>query len=1004
MFKRKRKRFKRKARQKAKLARFAVAGLASVTIGAVGMCDSVSIYADTESVTALPVVTTADISQPVTEEVTANTSVTSEEAPASTTLSNEPVTTPTSTESSEESEVQLTTETSSVQTIGESTTTTTVGTTLSTTGDKGVEEPRVKDVSETTTAEQAESAEKTKTKDSKELVKEPKTTQTDKNGLKELLVTTEEKDGTVLIPESDSTTLLSAGTPSIGLRGDYRYSGCVQWVKDRSRTLLGIVLPNTGYNKYGLPGASAYWTVLPRYGYQTGSEPAKNAVAVWEHNPVAVYGSNNYGHVAFVEDVNGDHVTISQGGVPGNWGGHLGVSNKGYSKSQVAGIAGKFLGYVYLREKPAPPPPPAVNRYNGEQLAAQVGRSVSDGDYHIVSTADQNLGVDVQGANPANGTNVWLWDSVTSPHQIITVKHLGGGSYTLVHKATGNSMDATSAEPGANVNAYALHGAVNQQWILKPNGDSFEIVNRHSGLVLDIAGGKIAQGTNIQLWEANNSIAQKFKFVSVDTDAKRTIADGTYHIISKFNEQMGLNEAGGGTENYSNAQINSNLLDSKQKFDVKYLGNGYYTIISKTTGRQLDAFGNSSHNGSNVVFHNANNSEAQQWIIKDAGGGFFEIISKKKNMALDTDGSAGVAKEGGNVQLYIRHKGPNQLWRFAPEPQSIKLSATEETMLVGSKRKVTATVSPSNASSLAVSWKSTNPSIVTVNNGELTAVSAGQADIIVTTLAGDKIAVLRVTVNKKITPGWRTDAKGSRYQYADGRYHTNGIKQIDGKWYFFNASGYMSTGWQKVENTHYYFKSSGAMAANEWIDHTYYVDISGKWIPSKKLATPGWKKDSKGYWYQYADATYHKNGMKQIGGKWYYFNSAGYMSTGWQKVEGRHYYFKSSGAMAANEWIDHTYYVDISGKWIPSKKLASPGWKKDAKGYWYQHADATYPKNAWRLIDKKWYYFDGSGYMVTGWRNIKNKWYYFYPSGHMARNTYINKYYVNNEGVWIVAK
>lgn len=916
MFKRKRKRFKHEAKQKAKLARFAVAGLASVTIGAVGMCDSVSIYADTESVTALPVVTTADTSQPVTEEVTTNTSVTSEEAPASTTLSNEPVTTPTSSGSSEESEVQLATETSSVQTTGESTTTTTVETTSSTTGDKGVEEPRVKDVPETTTAEQAESAEKTKTKDSKELVKEPKITTTDKNGLKDLF------KGDSTLKGTSGEEVVQTAASSVNYSKPVNANITTGWNGYPGHTGVDYAVPSgtpvraakAGVVKFAGNGANHSWMTW------------KAGICVLLQHDDGLH--TGYAHLSSVSVATGTRVRQGQiigysGDTGQTTGPHLHFEMLPASPNFInSHTSGRIDPTPYIANAPyltdAPPPPPAVNRYNGEQLAAQVGQSVSDGDYHIVSTADQNLGVDVQGASPANGTNVWLWDSVTSPHQIITVKHLGGGSYTLVHKATGNSIDATSAEPGANVNAYALHGAVNQQWILKPNGDSFEIVNRHSGLVLDIAGGKIAQGTNIQLWEANNSIAQKFKFVSVDADAKRTIADGTYHIISKFNEQMGLNEAGGGTESYSNAQINSNLLDSKQKFDVKYLGNGYYTIISKTTGRQLDVFGNSSHNGSNVVFHNANNSEAQQWIIKDAGGGFFEIISKKKNMALDTDGSAGVAKEGGNVQLYIRHKGPNQLWRFAPEPQSIKLSATEETMLVGSKRKVTATVSPSNASSLAVNWKSTNPSIVTVNNGELTAVSAGQADIIVTTLAGDKIAVLRVTVNKKITPGWRTDAKGSRYQYADGRYHTNGIKQIDGKWYFFNASGYMSTGWQKVEKTHYYFKSSGAMAANEW--------------------------------------------------------------------------------------IDHTYYVDISGKWIPSKKLASPGWKKDAKGYWYQHADATYPKNAWKLIDKKWYYFDGSGYMVTGWRNIKNKWYYFYPSGHMARNTYINKYYVNNEGVWIVAK
>lgn len=92
---------------------------------------------------------------------------------------------------------------------------------------------------------------------------------------------------------------------------DYQSNGCVRWVKDCARQKLGIQLPGTGYNAYGLAGASAYWKNLPA-NYTRGTEPAANALAVWEFSSNRTY--KNYGHVAYVESVSGDTITLTEGG------------------------------------------------------------------------------------------------------------------------------------------------------------------------------------------------------------------------------------------------------------------------------------------------------------------------------------------------------------------------------------------------------------------------------------------------------------------------------------------------------------------------------------------------------------------------------------------------------------------------------------------------------------------------------------------------------------------
>ena len=56
-------------------------------------------------------------------------------------------------------------------------------------------------------------------------------------------------------------------------------------------------------------------------------------------------------------------------------------------------------------------------------------------------------------------------------------------------------------------------------------------------------------------------------------------------------------------------------------------------------------------------------------------------------------------------------------------------------------------------------------------------------------------------------------------------------------------------------------------------------------------------------------------------------------------------------------------------------------WKSDNNGWWYQHSDGTYSKNAWEEIDGKWYVFDENGYMRTGWIDWNGEQYYCDNSG-----------------------
>jgi len=80
----------------------------------------------------------------------------------------------------------------------------------------------------------------------------------------------------------------------------------------------------------------------------------------------------------------------------------------------------------------------------------------------------------------------------------------------------------------------------------------------------------------------------------------------------------------------------------------------------------------------------------------------------------------------------------------------VSLNKAAATLTVGGTETLTATVAPPDATNKAVTWASDNTAVVTVNNGTITAVVAGTANITVTTADGGKTATCAVTVQAAI--------------------------------------------------------------------------------------------------------------------------------------------------------------------------------------------------------------------------------------------------------------
>ncbi|MBR4826702.1 MAG: Ig domain-containing protein, partial [Bacteroidales bacterium] len=87
------------------------------------------------------------------------------------------------------------------------------------------------------------------------------------------------------------------------------------------------------------------------------------------------------------------------------------------------------------------------------------------------------------------------------------------------------------------------------------------------------------------------------------------------------------------------------------------------------------------------------------------------------------------------------------------DPTSVQLDQHELTLPVGETVTLEATIAPSNATNTAVNWSSSKPSVADVDkDGNVTALTEGQASIMVTTLAGGLSDACIVTVTGKPVP------------------------------------------------------------------------------------------------------------------------------------------------------------------------------------------------------------------------------------------------------------
>ena len=214
------------------------------------------------------------------------------------------------------------------------------------------------------------------------------------------------------------------------------------------------------------------------------------------------------------------------------------------------------------------------------------------------------------------------------------------------------------------------------------------------------------------------------------------------------------------------------------------------------------------------------------------------------------------------------------------------------------------------------------------------------------------------------TDGWDEDEAGWRYFTSSGKMYQDGMKEIDGAWYYFE-DGVMKTGWMEIGDYTYYFRDSGARAhgwqwladpdEDNWGAYWYYFGSNGKMIASDD---------------------------KVIDDKTYIFDPDGRMLTGWVNPED----FTSDGNWdLSNEDTADILFFDDNG-------AAAEGWHymsapDGSDEYWFyfnkgrayspEYKTTVVGEYGMAKINNETYCFDEEGHLATGLIETDGKYFFF---------------------------
>ena len=264
--------------------------------------------------------------------------------------------------------------------------------------------------------------------------------------------------------------------------------------------------------------------------------------------------------------------------------------------------------------------------------------ALAEGVYSIASASDPALVVDLSGSSAADGAPVVMWPSASTLNQRWYVAPVAGqdGVYTVESLASARRLSAAGGTvaaraaadgPGQWWRAVVGDGTVALESVSSP-GVRLGAASAHAGAAVGLVDSSLAAG----------SLALR--------PADASLPAGTYAVRSAADPSVVLDVAGGSLSDGANVQAWADGGTGNQKWRLSPAAGGAFAVTNCQSGRALDVSGSSVAPATNVLQWSSSGGANQRWRAVYRPGGWALVSALDPSLVLTL---AGGASQGSNA-------------------------------------------------------------------------------------------------------------------------------------------------------------------------------------------------------------------------------------------------------------------------------------------------------------------------------------------------------------------
>lgn len=325
--------------------------------------------------------------------------------------------------------------------------------------------------------------------------------------------------------------------------------------------------------------------------------------------------------------------------------------------------------------------------------------SFNNGETFRIKNVNSGLYMQVEGAKAENGTNVQQWGSDGKSVNDIWKLFSAGNGYYYIVSCVGDGgtyvldVAGKKAENGTNIDIYQYNGGTNQQFMFTENEDgSYKICTRISGgkSAVEVKNADKNSGANVQEWEINNAGCQNWILEHV-TDPGCVMNEDVIYTFENVNSGMMMEVSSGKMADNTNVQQwGANNYDC-QKWVIKSFGSGNYYWIRSAQNENYALKAENVSNGGNIYITPYSTKDSSQLFrfTKNPDGSYSIITHASKDKCLVEVASAS-KDSGANVQQWEITNSGGQKWNLVTSSKPV---TTQTTAKVTTTEKNTTTTS-----------------------------------------------------------------------------------------------------------------------------------------------------------------------------------------------------------------------------------------------------------------------------------------------------------------------